>query len=250
VVATSRATGIPSRANSTQTGPRITLANPRSKLTGKTSTENTLWHLTRYSITLSLSQSGTAKLNCITSRWRTLSLARRRKRMQKSSFGRLEGLWVPDIPAMSTVRMISGAWLGIWGNGGTMSTWEVNVWVWLGMVALRKLEVLLPMQNWSWPHFIWSSQLVPQISQNPSVEIVNFCRSPQWYTKRVKFQNCSVHDFSLMPRFAGAIRIFGDGKVDFCTRPPDYAHVQKLPHAVCMWSLSKGCWLLVNLKFH
>ncbi|KAI0256955.1 hypothetical protein BJV78DRAFT_1168189 [Lactifluus subvellereus] len=32
-----------------------------------------------------------------------------------------------------------------------------------------------------------AAQFVPQISKDPSVEVINFCRSPQWYTSRDQF---------------------------------------------------------------
>ena len=35
--------------------------------------------------------------------------------------------------------------------------------------------------NWSF----YSAQFVPQISADSSVEVINFCRTPQWYTQRV-----------------------------------------------------------------
>jgi hypothetical protein len=32
---------------------------------------------------------------------------------------------------------------------------------------------------------VLSAQFVPQISADSSVEVINFCRTPQWYTQRV-----------------------------------------------------------------
>lgn len=32
---------------------------------------------------------------------------------------------------------------------------------------------------------VFSAQFVPQISKDPSVEVINFCRTPQWYVPRV-----------------------------------------------------------------
>ena len=39
-----------------------------------------------------------------------------------------------------------------------------------------------------------SAQFVPQISADSSVEVINFCRTPQWYTERVslKFGNIKI----------------------------------------------------------
>jgi hypothetical protein len=33
-----------------------------------------------------------------------------------------------------------------------------------------------------------SAQFVPLISKDPSVEVINFCRTPQWYSPRVSFR--------------------------------------------------------------
>ncbi len=32
---------------------------------------------------------------------------------------------------------------------------------------------------------VLSAQFVPQISEDSSVEVINFCRTPQWYAPRV-----------------------------------------------------------------
>jgi hypothetical protein len=32
---------------------------------------------------------------------------------------------------------------------------------------------------------VFSAQFIPQISADSSVEVINFCRTPQWYTQRV-----------------------------------------------------------------
>jgi hypothetical protein len=37
------------------------------------------------------------------------------------------------------------------------------------------------------------AQFVPQIAKDPSVEVINFCRSPQWYIPRVSFE---LHSWS------------------------------------------------------
>lgn len=32
-----------------------------------------------------------------------------------------------------------------------------------------------------------SAQLIPEILKDPSVQVVNFCRTPQWYIPRVRY---------------------------------------------------------------
>lgn len=48
--------------------------------------------------------------------------------------------------------------LSVWGSGIVLSTGDLVV---------------------------LSAQFVPQISADSSVEVINFCRTPQWYTQRV-----------------------------------------------------------------
>ncbi len=33
--------------------------------------------------------------------------------------------------------------------------------------------------------FFYSAQFVPQVSEDSSVQVINFCRTPQWYVARV-----------------------------------------------------------------
>lgn len=61
--------------------------------------------------------------------------------------------------------------VGVIGNG-------CSACVILSCVACIKKFLMPPL----------SAQFIPQISEDPSVQLVNFCRTPQWYLPRV-----SVH---------------------------------------------------------
>ena len=71
-------------------------------------------------------------------------------------------------------------------NGGMTWYWRINALALLGMVVLRMFQIPL---NRCYVHFCWlvlfSAQFIPMISDDSSVEVVNFCRTPQWYVPRV-----------------------------------------------------------------
>jgi Flavin-binding monooxygenase-like len=66
--------------------------------------------------------------------------------------------------------------------------------------------------------FCWiSAQIVPQLAKDPTVQIVNFCRTPQWYMNRV----CAPYLFFFWKRnlfyafIIESIRLSCSGQVDF-----------------------------------
>ena len=54
---------------------------------------------------------------------------------------------------------------------------------------------------------VLSAQFVPQISADSSVEVINFCRTPQWYTERVspKFDTIKVMGQARLSRFFSSV---------------------------------------------
>ncbi|KAH9035524.1 hypothetical protein EDB85DRAFT_1943840 [Lactarius pseudohatsudake] len=61
-----------------------------------------------------------------------------------------------------------------------------------------------------------AAQFVPQISKDPSVEVINFCRSPQWYIPRFQFDYPSWAKwvFAHVPFAMWAYRAFLMGRAD------------------------------------
>ncbi|KAI0306342.1 hypothetical protein B0F90DRAFT_1689116 [Multifurca ochricompacta] len=60
------------------------------------------------------------------------------------------------------------------------------------------------------------AQFVPQISKDPSVEVINFCRSPQWYLPRIQFDypGWAKWVFAHIPFAMRAYRAFLMGRSD------------------------------------
>jgi cation diffusion facilitator CzcD-associated flavoprotein CzcO len=61
-----------------------------------------------------------------------------------------------------------------------------------------------------------AAQFVPQIAKDPSVEVINFCRSPQWYIPRLQFDypGWAKWVFARVPFAMWAYRAFLMGRAD------------------------------------
>lgn len=59
-----------------------------------------------------------------------------------------------------------------------------------GLVSSEMLALRMRSRPWPWSladiHTDHSAQLIPNVAKDPTVEIINFARTPQWFVPRVR----------------------------------------------------------------
>ena len=83
---------------------------------------------------------------------------------------------------------------------------------------------------------IFSAQFIPIISEDPSVEVVNFCRTPQWYIPRVSFLSFTYIFNWKCYALSGKYPLPYLDTMDICACPLRHALVSKLHHGKSWYS--------------
>ena len=125
-------------------------------------------------------------------------------------------------------------------NGNTTWYWRINVLASLGMDVQRMSESLfilwVVLVSVLIRVLIFSAQFIPIISEDPSVEVVNFCRTPQWYIPRVSFLSFTCIFKWRCCALSGKYPLPYLDTMDICACPLRHALVSKLHHGKSWYS--------------